>query len=176
MKTLIIIGHPNKDSFCNDIAHTYAKNKKKIQILNLADLKFDPILHKGYKKIQKLEPDLVQAQKLMVWADKLVLIYPTWWFSCPALLKGFFDRILLPGFAFNKEGKKYIPLLKKQAHIITTTGAPRFAYYFMGNPTKVVKSSLKFSGYKVKTTIFGSIEDQKPKYYKKILDKVKTWK
>ncbi|MFW5761753.1 MAG: NAD(P)H-dependent oxidoreductase [Cyclobacteriaceae bacterium] len=66
----------------------------------LGDLSFDPILWKGYKEIQELEPDLKYAQECIKWSDKWVIIYPIWWGSVPALLKGFMDRTLYSGFAY----------------------------------------------------------------------------
>lgn len=66
---------------------------------NLGDLRFDPILWHGYQKVQELEPDLLAAQASITWCDHWVIIYPIWWGSVPALLKGFFDRALYSGFA-----------------------------------------------------------------------------
>ena len=93
----------------------------------LADLRFDPVLHHGYKEIQELETDPVHAQELIKWADHLVFVYPLWWATMPALLKGFLDRTLLPDFAF-----KYRPnspfwdkdLTGKTARMIITMDAP----------------------------------------------------
>lgn len=45
----------------------------------------------------ELEEDLVKAQELIRWADHLVFVYPIWWGTMPAVLKGFFDRVFLPG-------------------------------------------------------------------------------
>ncbi|MFH0857868.1 MAG: NAD(P)H-dependent oxidoreductase, partial [Candidatus Magasanikbacteria bacterium] len=123
------------------------------------DLKFDPILHKGYKEIQKLEPDLVQAQQDITWAEHVVWVYPTWWASFPALLKGFFDRIILPGFAFHfhKENPFWDRLLKgRTSDIVVTMDGPKWLYYILfGAPgVKVVKRGiLDFCGVKVKKVI-----------------------
>ena len=68
--------------------------------LPLYELTFDPILRRGYHEPMKLEADLVAAQATILWAQHLVFVYPTWWGSLPALMKGFTDRIFLPGFAF----------------------------------------------------------------------------
>src|SRR5256885_16433644 len=53
-----------------------------------------------YRQDQPLEPDLQRAQADILWASHLAWAYPTWWGGLPALLKGFIDRIFLPGFAF----------------------------------------------------------------------------
>lgn len=63
---------------------------------------FNPNLEFGYRKKSELEPDLLDAQAKLKWADHVVWIYPVWWSSVPAIMKGFIDRILLPGFAFKK--------------------------------------------------------------------------
>jgi NAD(P)H dehydrogenase (quinone) len=103
-KVLIIMGHPNKDSFGNSLADVYERGainaNAEIRRINLADLSFDPILHQGYKEIQTFEPDLQKAQQDILWAEHLVFVYPIWWGNLPALVKGFVDRVFLPGFAF----------------------------------------------------------------------------
>ena len=53
---------------------------------------FDPL-------VQPVEKDLLQARRLISWADHIVFVYPTWWGTMPALLKGFLDRVLAPDFA-----------------------------------------------------------------------------
>ena len=64
---LVILGHPDKNSFCGSLSKAYIDGAKvsgsEIRELQLGELKFDPILWKGYKKIQELEPDLEKAQK-----------------------------------------------------------------------------------------------------------------
>jgi len=61
---------------------------------------FDPNVHADSPEHQPLEPDLVAAQRDIHWAEHVVFVYPTWWGTYPALLKGFLDRVLTPGFAF----------------------------------------------------------------------------
>ena len=111
-KILIILGHPLAESFCGSLAENYIKGaqkeNKEVKTIYLGDLKFDPVLRYGYSRKQALEPDLVESQEKILWAEHIVLIYPTYWFSYPALVKGFLDRILLPSFAFKyKEGSSF---------------------------------------------------------------------
>jgi hypothetical protein len=82
-KVLIILGHPLKDSLNGGLAEQYAEGARagghEVKTLFLGEMDFNPMLEKGYKEIQPLEPDLERAQELIKWADHVVLIYPTWW-------------------------------------------------------------------------------------------------
>ena len=141
-KTLLILGHPDKSSFNGALADSYQEGAKKSGIeferLNLADLDFELTLQKGYAGKQKLEPDLQRAQDLIRWAEHMVFVYPIWWATMPALLKGFLDRVFLPGFAFKyKENSpwwdKY--LTGKTARLITTMDAPYlYNWFFIVTP------------------------------------------
>ncbi|MFM9905882.1 MAG: NAD(P)H-dependent oxidoreductase [Pyrinomonadaceae bacterium] len=168
-KTLIILGHPNKESFCGALAASYrdgaAESGAEIREIFLADLRFDPILHLGYREIQELEPDLVAAQESIKWADHVVWVYPIWWGTMPALLKGFLDRTFLPGFAFKyRENSpwwdKY--LTGRSARMIVTLDAPVFYDWLMygaGGRKTMKNAVLKFCGIKpVSVTAFGSVK------------------
>lgn len=155
-KVLVILGHPDgKSSFNAALAESYVKGAKaagaEVRLTKLGDLKFDPILHHGYAKIQKLEPDLKQLQEDIKWADHLVWVFPTWWGSMPAILKGALDRMWLPGFAF-KFKRAYWPtrLLKgKSARLIVTMDSPWPIYHLVfGGPGENImkRSVLHFSG------------------------------
>ena len=167
-KIFLILGHPNKNSFCNALADAYERGAKnsnaEIKRINLADLNFDLVLHEGFKGKQTLEPNLKKAQDDILWAEHLVFVYPIWWGVFPALLKGFIDRVFLPGFGF-----KYRPnssmwdklLTGKTAKLITTSDAPNFYFnWIVGKPAHraMKKATLEFCGIKpVKITSFGSV-------------------
>jgi len=128
-KILVVLGHPDEGSFCVALAQAYVDGAKQsgaeVRELVIRELQFDPILHHGYREIQQLEPDLVKAQDAVRWADHLVFVYPTWWGAMPALLKGFFERMWLPGFGykFREKGMMWDKLLKgKSARLIVTMG------------------------------------------------------
>lgn len=178
-RVVIIQGHTNALSFC------YALNKRAqdiltarghfVDVIDLSAINFDPILHDGYMKIQPLEPDLVTAQLKISKADHLVIIYPTWWGTMPAMLKGFFDRTFLSGFAFKISEKTKLPigLLKgKTAQIITTMDSPPWFYHLVMRNLGIrllKKMILSFCGIKVTHTkiigpVFSSTLQQKEKW------------
>lgn len=178
-KILIIMGHPNKETLCGSLAESYKKGALKsgaeVREIFVSDLKFDPILHLGYKEIQDLEPDLVDAQELIKWAEHLVFVYPTWWATMPALLKGFIDRTFLPGFAFKyRENSSFWDkfLIGKTARLIITMDAPawyNFLFYGNAGQKAMKRATLGFCGIKpVKVTTIGSVKMLKA-------EKVTSW-
>lgn len=169
-RVLVILGHPQNDSLCGTLARAYAESARsagaEVREMELGNLTFDPILHEGYRQIQALEPDLVQAQKLMQWAEHLVFVYPNWWGSMPALMKGFFDRVLLPGFAFKyrHDSPWWDRLLAgRSAHLIVTMDTPPWVYRWlwkMPGHNQMRRTILDFCGIKpVKITSFGSVKE-----------------
>ncbi|MFM9910774.1 MAG: NAD(P)H-dependent oxidoreductase [Chitinophagaceae bacterium] len=184
-KILIINGHPDKESFCFALADSYKKGADAAggdcKLINLADLKFNPILTYGYRKISELEPDLIEAQKDILAADHLVFVYPNWWSTYPALLKGFIDRTFLPNFAFkyHTKGPFWDKLLKgKTARLIVTMDTPAWYYWLINknaghNSMKI--GILKFCGVNpVKITAFATIKSSDDKERKQWLDEVEA--
>ncbi|WP_027120367.1 NAD(P)H-dependent oxidoreductase [Mycoplasmopsis lipofaciens] len=182
-KILIINCDPILGSFNEKIAKIYYEESvlknNQVKILNLRELDFEINLKNGYKTIMELEPDLKKAWYLIKESDHLVFIHPVWWGGFPALMKGFIDRIFLPGqaFKFKKNSnlwEKY--LINKTAHILTTCDSPKWAYkYIFKQPgvNQLKKCILNFCGIKVKKTyIVGSLKFkndlQKKKVFKKI--------
>lgn len=184
-KVLIINGHPDKESFNFALAEAYKKGAEKtdaeIQVIHIRELSFNPNLQFGYRKRTELEPDLLDAQAKLKWADHIIWIYPVWWGSVPAIMKGFLDRVLLPGFAFKKRENSlwWDKLLKgKTARIICTLDQPGWYYrWFNGSPshTAIKKLTLNFIGVKkVRITTIGPIRLSKEKYRAKWLRRVEV--
>ncbi len=139
----VILGHPDNDTWCGTLAEVYAAGAEsagaKVRRIRLADLSFDPVLHKGYKTIQQLEPDLLKAQQDIAWANHLVFVYPMWWGSMPALLKGFMDRVFHPGFGFQFDSDTSYTWKKllggRSARlVITMDGPPRLIRLLYKDP------------------------------------------
>lgn len=168
-KILIINGHPNKESFCFALAESYKKGADlsgaNCKLIHLADLNFGLNLSKGYRQITELEPDLLKMQQDISEATHLVFVYPTWWGTYPALLKGFIDRVFLPGYAFkyHKDDPFWDKLLKgKTARLIVTMDSPKWYNFFVyknAGHNSMRKAVLEFCGIKpVKITSFAPIK------------------
>lgn len=172
-KVLVFVGHPDTDSTVGSLATAYVEGAQagghEVRRMNIGEMQFDPILHKGYKEIQALEPDLLSAQENFTWADHIVILYPNWWCSMPALLKGMFDRMWLPGFAFNfkkdKDGNRTSKLIKmfegKSGRVVVTTGThPIMIRFHFGDFTnEIIRGILGFSGISpVRLSTFGPSE------------------
>jgi putative NADPH-quinone reductase len=182
-KILIIKGHPDNDSYNYAIAEAYKrgvnKTSSEIREINIRDLNFNPNLQYGYKKRPVLEPDLVKAQEAILWAEHLVWIYPVWWGSVPAIMKGFIDRVFHPGFAFKRREKSYLwdrYLKGKTARLICTLDQPAWYYalvYRKPSHNAMKKATLKFVGIKrVKITTVGPVRLSSEKFRKNWLRKI----
>ena len=155
-RVAVIVGHPAADSWCGALADSYAAAARagghEVRMVHLAQLDFDPSLHEGYRQIQALEPDLLAAQATVAWAEHLVIAYPIWWGSVPALLKGFLDRILLPGFAFKYRPGKAFPeqlLRGRSAQLLVSMDTPPWYFrwvYRMPGIVQLKKTTLEFCG------------------------------
>jgi putative NADPH-quinone reductase len=172
-KITILVGHPdNGTTMTSEFALLYETAAQKagheVRKIHLGDMRFDPILHKGYKTIQELEPDVKKLQEAINWCDHFVLLYPNWWCTMPALLKGLFDRMWLPGFAFNMRKNSHgVPVLGwkkrlkgKTARVIILSGThPFFIWMLFGDYTNEIKMGiLWFAGFKTRTTLLGPSE------------------
>lgn len=175
-KVLVILGHPRLESYCNALSQAYEHGAvdagAEVRRLDLARLEFDPILRSESEARfsgehgSGLEPDLLRSQQDITWADHLVFVYPSWWGSFPALLKGFIDRAFMPGFGFKYIKGKTLPeqLLKgKTARLIVTMDTPswwnRFIYRAAGH-NAMTRATLHFCGIRpVKVTDLGGMRN-----------------
>ena len=181
-KILVICGHPDTESLNAYLATNYAEQASlnhEVRTIHIRSLEFNYNLEHGYNKRTELEPDLVQAQKDILWADHLVWFFPTWWGSYPAVMKAFIDRVFLPGFAFKyRENSVWWDkfLTKKTARIVSTMHTPYWYYRLVyRNPSinALKKLTMEFCGVStVKTTILAATHNQ-PAPVEQWLDKIK---
>jgi len=155
-RILILLGQPSSNSLCAALARTYADAARhcgaEVRLLELGKMVFDPILHHGYEHPQPLEPDLRVAQADITWAQHLVWVYPIWWGGLPALLKGFLDRIFLPGFAFKYRANSALwdcLLIGRSAELLVTMDSPPWYYRWVQRQPghrQMKQAILEFSG------------------------------
>lgn len=167
LKILIINANPKTQSFCRSLAESYLQGcdgqKHQVELVNLGELDFDPVLREGYFSKQPIEPDLESLKHGIANADHFVFVYPNWWGAMPALLKGMLDRILVPGFAFSFQDGKLIKLMKqKTASLLITMDVPIWIYRWRygRRGTKLMRDNvLGFCGVKIKTiSYFGPLQ------------------
>lgn len=155
MKCLVVLAHPLNNSLCCHLAEETIKHMEnkgyQVRVKNLYEENFNPVLTKDernsyYEKqfdSSKLKDDILQLEE----AESLVLVFPTWWFSFPSILKGWFDRVWAPGHAYNHASDlgAITPCLLnlKELKVVTTLGAPWWVDFFVLR--KPIKKVLKFA-------------------------------
>lgn len=183
-KIFIFVGNPDNQSLSTALAESYAEGARsaghEVRMMRIADMKFDPVLHKGYKAIQQFEPDLVTFQENVKWSEHFVSIFPIWWSDIPGLMKGLVDRVWMPGFAYNfRKGKIpgwYRRLKGRSARIITTSDSHPLLLWalFGGNINSWVRGVLRFSGFApVRKTWFSGMRNLSHERAAKLLAKVR---
>ena len=107
MKNLVIIGHPDQNSFCHN--GIFGKIKKILndhpnQEIKTIDLYKD--------KLHRDKKDLINNyKKLVTWSDRIYFISPVWWFRLTPKMETFFDEVFTPGWAY-----KFISITKLYAY------------------------------------------------------------
>jgi putative NADPH-quinone reductase len=170
-RILIIDGHPDlrSERFVHALCEAYALGAKQaghdVRVLKLAELKF-PLLKTNEDFISGTPPESIQdVQADIVWCNHLVILYPLWLGSMPALLKAFFEQTLRPGFAFKTEPGAKMPkklLKEKSCRLVVTMGMPSLFYkwYFRAHSLKSLERNiLTFVGISpVRASVVGSVE------------------
>jgi putative NADPH-quinone reductase len=156
MQTLLVLnGHPEHDGLCAELTQAYvtaAQNEATVVRIDLCTLCFDPLLRRD-ESLQPLEPDLERAAEAILAAGHVSWIFPTWWNAAPALVKGFVDRLLRPGFAFRYRGRNQVPerlLRGRSGRLISSMDSPGFWYQLVqGRPLHkaFVRGTLGFVGF-----------------------------
>jgi NAD(P)H dehydrogenase (quinone) len=184
MNNLIIIAHPNRESFCYDgifktIKYTLLDNNESVKILDLYNDDFT-----------RPRTDLVQSYKEAVtWSDRIYIISPVWWFRLTPRMETFFDEVFTPGFAYN-----FVPLTKlygypkpllsdKKVRTYLTHGAPALpvqTLYLNSVKLRLVMGvySFVFGWFKTKTRQFWSVpfvsQEKRESYLRRVEKDIKN--
>ena len=181
MKT-IIFSHPWNGSFnkaiLDKVVEKLEETKEKYTIIDLNKDGFNPVMTEKdlelYSQGKSADPLVLKYQEILKNTDELILIFPIWWMSLPAILKGFLDKVMLRGFAY--ESGKYgikglLPI--KSAKMITTAGVPKFVLRMTGFGITMKKANLGGVGIKKTEWIHYSLRVKgKDEDRKKFLEKV----
>ena len=153
-RALVLWAHPVPDSFSSALhrqtVESLTKGGWEVDDCDLNAEGFSPVLteaeRRGYEDVgPNLEPVKEYVERLRA-ADALVMVFPVWNFGYPAILKGFFDRVFLPGVSFRLENGKVQPSLThiRKLAVVTTYGGTRMRAFLAGDPPrKVVGRALR---------------------------------
>lgn len=128
----IVLSHPWHGSFNKAILDTvtnkFDKENKPYTVIDLNKDNFNPVFTEQelalYSRGQYVDPLVGKYQEIINKSDEIIFIYPIWWGTIPAILKGFFDKVLLVNFAYNYNNG-WTPLLKiNKSTVITTSESP----------------------------------------------------
>lgn len=183
MKTLIIYTHPNHQSlsyaFLQEVIRGCGDHplEQELQVLDLYAEGFDPALRFGEDKRRRdmhADPELARHREQLLWADRIVLIYPIWWGRPPAMLLGYIDRMFASGFAYrDKGGLKPEGLLKGKSVVCISSmkGPAGYPLFWLHNAHKVLmrRALFGFVGIRrVKFFEFGGMEKPQGKQAQKL--------
>lgn len=185
-RIVVIDGHPDPDAarFCHALADAYAEGAQsaghEVRRVALAQTDIPMLRARRDWESGAVNSALREAQESIGFADHLVIVYPLWLGSMPALLKAFFEQVFRPGFAIPaKHNTPWSGLLKgKSARIVVTMGMPAFVYrWFFGAHSlkSLERNILRFSGIgPIRETLIGMVEAGGPERHRKWLAKLRA--
>lgn len=148
MKVVVVFNHPYEGSYCNAILNSVTRGLKQsnheVDIINLDKDEFNPVMTaqdlKAFRDKHPIDPRVIEYKNRLEQADHVVFIFPIWWELMPAMMKGFIDKVIFPGVAYdyvNGSNTRMKPLLVniKGVTVITTMNTPRILYrIILDNP------------------------------------------
>jgi NAD(P)H dehydrogenase (quinone) len=173
MKLLVVFTHPNHQSlsyaFLQQVLQGSSENAAiaDVKVLDLYETGFDPVLVFNREKRRRdmhLDPELAVYREQLLWADKIVFVYPIWWGRPPAMLLGYIDQLFASGFAYrDTNGLLSEGLLKGKTVVCISTmkGPSLYPLFWLNNAHKVLmrRALFRFVGIrKVKFFEFGCME------------------
>lgn len=182
MKAAIVFNHPYEGSFCNAILKSvtdgFHKAQHEVDVIHLDNEGFNPVMTaadlKAFKERKPVDPKVIEYKQRLDDADHLVFIFPIWWELMPALTKGFIDKVIFPGVAYDYTPSGYgmFPLFKKvkRVTVITTMNTPGFLYRIVfGNAIRkaIMTGTFWKMGYKnrkwINLSMVKTVSDRKRK-------------
>ena len=169
-KIAVLDGHPDPDPqrLCHALADAYETGARaaghEVKRINIGQLDFPLLRTQAEFEGGSVAPDITSAQETVRWADHILIVYPLWLGTMPALLKAFLEHVIRPGFAFEANSKGWpAKLLKgRSARIVITMGMPGLFYrWFFGAHSlkSLERNILKFCGISpIRETLFGMVE------------------
>lgn len=146
MRILAVHAHPDETSFNRALFHAATARLEArghaVDRLDLYAEDFDPRLsveeRRGYHAIPQNRDQVAAHVERLMAAEALVFVYPVWNYGFPAILKGWFDRVFLPGVSFTLENGAVRPALQhvRRLSVVTTYGGTRFRTMVMGDPPR----------------------------------------
>lgn len=170
-RILIIDGHPDPDPgrLCHGLANAYASgaadNGHDIRRLDIHALDFPLLRTEADFETGTAPPAIAGVQENIRWAEHIVIIYPLWLGTMPALLKGLLEQAIRPDFAFERGNAGWPKKLLRgrSARIVVTMGMPAMVYrwfYLSHSLRSLERNVLKFAGIgPVRETLFGMVKD-----------------
>jgi putative NADPH-quinone reductase len=148
MRVLVLYAHPDPESYAAALHRAAVDALRRaghaVDDCDLYAESFDPVLSRAervaYHDVPGNRAPVAAYVRRLQEADALVLMFPVWNFGFPAILKGFLDRVFLPGVSFRIENGLVQPNLRhvKRVVAVTTYGAPRWRAVLMGDPPRKV--------------------------------------
>lgn len=169
-RVVIIQGHPDPagQHLCHGLADAYAEGAKaagnSVSRIELARLDIPVLRSQAEFKSGTLPANLNAARDAIVLADHIVLVFPLWLGTMPALVKAFLEQVMRPGvaFAYQSKGLPTRLLTGRSARVVVTMGMPSLAYrwFFFSHAMRALnRNILGFVGIApIRTTLFGMVE------------------
>lgn len=157
MRVLVVFNHPYERSYCNSILDSIKvgleEGQHEFDLIHLDNDNFDPVMrskdlqafaiarNEPDKAYELLDPQVLEYKQRIEQAEHIVFVFPIWWELMPALMKGFIDKLVFPGIAYEYSGGgtgMTCTLTKLQGvTMITTMNTPSIAYKLLfGNAIK----------------------------------------
>ena len=196
MNTLVVLAHPESQSFCAELARRAVlrmRSEGEVRFLDLYMEDFDPVIRPahfpGRASPKRFEPmveqarqaaigevtaDIAEHQAALEWSDRLLLVFPLWWWSMPAILKGWIDRVFSTDFAY---GAKDLGGRVGMVCATAETKADRFTPTDGSNPLHhIERGILKFCGFNVAPSfVAAEIYDLSDTDRQRLLDDFEQW-